>query len=102
MNFKDDAKKRKKFGAFLKNKRESFGYTVRDVAQMVSIPFGVYASIERGEVAKIRISMLDALAAIYETPSDELFLMCERIPPAVFYKIIRCPELLEVIRKWKE
>jgi len=97
-----DEKKRKDFGDFLLGRRKKLGYSVREVANIVGTPFGVLASIERGEKAKIRVDMVEHLAALYDVNSDMLHIMCERIPQKVFYKIIRNPELLDIVRAWKE
>lgn len=97
-----DDKKLRDFGAFLKNRRVSLGYSVRKAARLIDVPFGVLASIERGERAKIRMEMLEKIASLYDVDMDGLCIMCERIPRQVFYKIIRNPELLSVIREYRE
>lgn len=91
-------KKRKEFGAFLLNKRKELGYSVRDVAKICGVPFGVYAAIERGEKAKIRMTMLDGLSTLYQVNNDDMCAMCERIPRPIFYKIVSNPKLIDIIR----
>jgi len=101
MNEDLDIRKRKAFGAFLRDKRISLKFSVRKASRLINIPFGVYASIERGEKVKIRMSMLSAAANLYSVPVDELCAMCERVPQDVFYKIIRNPELLAIVRAYE-
>jgi transcriptional regulator with XRE-family HTH domain len=79
--------KRKIFGAFLLSARKKSGLSLREAALHCHVPFGVLASIERGEKAKISMDMLAAAAALYGLDFDNLCLMCERIPQDIFYKI---------------
>lgn len=102
MRFKDNEKKRKDFGELLKKNRKKLGYPVRKVAEIVKMPFSVYAQMERGERVKIHVDKIEAIANLYNINVDDLCLQCERIPTGIFYKLIRCPSLLQVIRNYPE
>lgn len=91
-------RKRRDFGAFLLSARKKSGLSLREAALHCHVPFGVLASIERGEKAKISMDMLAAAAALYGLEYDNLCLMCERIPQDIFYKITDNPDLVPVIR----
>lgn len=90
--------KRRFFGAFLLSSRKKSGLSLREAALHCHVPFGVLASIERGEKAKISMDMLAAAAALYGLEYDNLCLMCERIPRDIFFKITDNPQLLNIIR----
>lgn len=93
--------KRKVFGEMLRNERLKRNWSVRKVAEIIDYPFTLLAAMERGEEIKLRISIIENLCSLYELPMDDVCIMIEKIPTAIFYKVIDCPALLNVIRNYE-
>lgn len=93
--------KRKAFGGLLKDCRIKGGFTVRKVAEIIEAPFGVLASIERGEEVKLKMRYIESLCALYNLNLDQICIQLERVPTEIFYKIIDSPKLLEIIRNYE-
>jgi transcriptional regulator with XRE-family HTH domain len=55
---------RQKFGAFLKNKRNERGITVRLMAEKVNVTFGYYSDIESGRRSPIDLEFLGKIVSI--------------------------------------
>ena len=89
-------------GRLLRNNRKRLNLSVRYVAAQSSVKFGYLASVERGEVERPKIKMLEALASMYGLNPDDIIIMAGKIPSDVYWKVVRCPELIEVIRKHQE
>lgn len=90
------------FGEKIKNIRKYKRLTLQYVAKEIGVSVAYLSDLERGKKIKPKIRILYALAGLYKVDVDDICLSAGRIPTDVFYKITRCPELLEVVRKHKE
>lgn len=90
------------FAEIIKSQRHSVGFTLKFCAENLGISIGYLNDLEQGRALRPKMKVIYAMAGLYGVPIDDLCLAAERIPQDVFYKIIRCPELLEVVRKHKE
>lgn len=82
--------------------RASSGLPIRKAAKAIGLSPSYLHDIEMGRANKLKMKYIYAAANVYGISPDVICAAAERIPQDVFYKIIRCPELLEVIRKHKE
>ena len=86
----------------IKKARKDRRLSLREVAHLTKISLTLLCAIETGKQPRPKMDILYRLAAFYNLSSDKVCLSATRIPQDVFYKIIRCPELLEVVRRHKE
>lgn len=63
-----------------------------------SLPF--LALLEKGTTTKPKIELLNKLADYYGLSRDTLILEAERLPEDVYWKIIKNPSLLNIIREF--
>lgn len=90
------------FADTIKQSRQSAGFTLKFCAENLGISIGYLNDLEQGRALRPKMKVIYAMAGLYGIAIDDLCLSAERIPQDVFYKIIRCPELLDVVRKHKE
>lgn len=88
-------------GELLKINRDVRGLSIRNAAIGIGISSGHLNDLEKGGIIHPKMICLHKIANFYEIPEDDLCIIAERIPSDVFWKIIHCPELLGVIRKYK-
>jgi len=88
-------------GKKLRESRESIGLSVRHVSKLLNASFGNVAKLERGEYSRPPIKMLQGMCEIYGLEADEIIVQAEKIPPDVYWRIIRNPSLLNVIRSYE-
>lgn len=91
-----------KIGAMVKKARKDRRLTIRDACAMLRVSPGHLHAIETGKIERPKMDVIYKLAAYYNLPSDDVCLAATRIPQDCFYKIIRCPALIEVIRNFPE
>lgn len=89
-------------GELLKNSRKTAKLTLKKAALNVDISLGYLHDLESGRALRPKMKVLRAISDFYPIDYDMLCLTAERLPQDCFYKIIRCPELLEVIRNHSE
>jgi transcriptional regulator with XRE-family HTH domain len=82
----------------LKSARKDRGDILEKVAKAVGISTTYLNDLENGIVFRPKIEFISSLADYYGINKDELILASGKIPQDVYYKIIKYPELLEVIR----
>ena len=99
--FKLTLQKRKDFGNLLRECRKKSGLTLQQVEKIVDYKFGLLAYMERGANTKLKIVVIERLCQLYGLDIDKTCISLGKIPTRDFYKIIKHPELLEVIRKYK-
>lgn len=85
-------------GKILRENKEKLGYSVRFVAHKADCQFSYLASMERGEVARPKIKVIEFLADMYGLDKDGLVNMCGKITSDVYWKIVHNPKLLPLIR----
>ena len=91
-----------KLGDMVRTARKTRGLTIRDACTMLRVSPGHLHAIETGKIERPKMEVIYSLAAYYGLPSDDVCLAATRIPQDCFYKIIRCPSLIEVIRNFPE
>ena len=93
--------KRKAFGDILRKNRIEKGYNLQQVAKFIDYPFGLLAYLERGQETKIRMEIIERLCDLYSLDKDSICISLGKIPTELFYKIIKHPEILAIIRNYK-
>jgi len=87
-----------KLGMILRQKRRKLGISLREAAKTCDVPFGYLAAVERGEVERPKIKMLESLCRLYGLSVDEIIIMARKIPQDVYWKMVNNPSLLSIIR----
>jgi transcriptional regulator with XRE-family HTH domain len=90
------------FAELIKNRRLSGGFTLSKAAKQIGISIGYLNDLEQGRALRPKMKYIYAMAGLYGVSIDEICIAAERVPQDVFYKIIKNPDLLDVIRAWKE
>jgi transcriptional regulator with XRE-family HTH domain len=90
------------FAELIKNRRLSGGFTLAKAAKQIGISIGYLNDLEQGRALRPKMKYIYAMAGLYGIDTDVLCVTAERVPQDVFYKIIKNPELIDLIRAWKE
>lgn len=85
-------------GELLKNARISKGLTLSKVAEHSEISIPYLSDLENGKALRPKIKILQKCAEYLCIDSDVLIISAEKIPPDVYWKIVRHPFLLKTIR----
>ena len=85
-----------------KKGREQSGLTLRKAAKNIGLSPSYLHDIEQGKAEKLKMKYIYAAANVYGVEVDDLCAAAGRIPQDIFYKILRCPELVKIIRSHKE
>lgn len=91
-----------KLAEIMKNARKTRNLRLHHVSSGTGVSVSTINNIETGKLLHAKIKTLEALVAFYGVNKDDAFIAAERISPDVFWKIIRCPQLLQVIRNYPE
>ena len=86
----------------IKEARKNSGLTLREVARKTQISLTLLCAIETGKQPRPKMKILSTLSAFYNISHDAVCISATRIPQKEFYKVIRCPALLEIIRNYPE
>ncbi|MFC9995565.1 helix-turn-helix domain-containing protein [Nocardia sp. NPDC127526] len=62
---------RRQLGRFLRERRESTGFTIAEAAKLVDLSRAVLQRIETGQIQKVRKQDVDALCKLYDVGEDE-------------------------------
>lgn len=89
----------KSFGSYIKEARKQKGWILIEAAQKLGISKSLLSDFENNKVDRIKMDMLKTISINYGLPYDETVIMGGRIPEDVYYKIIRNPELVTLIRE---
>lgn len=89
-------------GKYLKQVRKLNKKTLEIVARDTEISIGYLHKIETEKQKRPKIWALQKLAAYYGIGDNDLIIRAGKIPPVEYHKVVRCPELLEVIRNHRE
>lgn len=86
------------YSEMIKQARKDSGLTLEYVAEKLNTSASYLHDIENGKTKTPKMTLLTQLAGFYYMDRDKLLVAAERIPDDVFYKIIRNPQLIQVIR----
>jgi len=89
-------------GDFLAKQRHEMGVTLAYVCNKIDISTSHLHDIESNGQPRPKIEVLQKLAGFYGIDEDTLILMSSKIPPDVYWKVVRSQGLLKVIRDYKE
>jgi transcriptional regulator with XRE-family HTH domain len=91
-----------KLGDRLFSLRKERGITLKDACAKGNCSYQNLQKLEKGKITRPKLTLLYNLAAFYQFPSDTLILEAGKIPEDVYFKLLRCPSLLKVIRNHPE
>ena len=89
-------------GEYLKQQRVAQRKILKIVARDTEISIGYLHKIETGKQQRPQIWALEKLAAYYGIDQDYIISLAGKIPSDVYWKVTRCPALLEIIRQHPE
>lgn len=90
-------------GKILRQKRKSAKLSVRSVAAACKkLSFSHLASIERGRIARPKVDILNFLINFYGLDGDEVMRLAGRIPDDIYWKLVRSPKLVKLLRTFQE
>lgn len=87
-----------KFSDYIRKVRINKEVTLRQVAKETGLGVTQLHYIERGKVARPKMEELRTLAAYYGLPEDDVILKGGRLPSDIYFRIIKHPELIQIIR----
>jgi transcriptional regulator with XRE-family HTH domain len=85
-------------GDKLKNARENKDLTLRQVESMLGISFGHINAFEHGKVDRPKLETLQKFIDFYGLDSDDVMHLAGRIPQDVYWKLIRNPKFVSLVR----
>lgn len=88
-------------GDIVKNPRIAAGLTLQDVAKHTGLSIGYLSEIENGKVLRPKMKPLRDIAGFLCINQDEIIMAAQRIPEDVYWKIVRNPELVKIIRAYE-
>ena len=71
MFYNNDVSNRNKFGEWLKSTRKEYGYSVRELAEMIGVSAAYISDIEKGN-RHAPVNHLEQIAKIFNIPETEL------------------------------
>jgi transcriptional regulator with XRE-family HTH domain len=86
------------YSEMIKQARKDSGLTLEYVAEKLGTSASYLHDIENGRTKTPKMALLTALAGFFYIDRDKLLVAAERVPDDVFYKIIRNPQLITLIR----
>ncbi len=89
------------FAQTIKESRISAGFTLKFCSEHLGISIGYLNDLEQGRALRPKMNVIYAMSGLYGIPLDDLCIVADRIPQDVYYKIIRQPELLKVVRDYE-
>jgi transcriptional regulator with XRE-family HTH domain len=89
------------FSQMLKDGRKRQEMTLTEAANLFGISVSYLSEIENNLKQYRKMDFIYKAANIYGMNSDILCLSAERVPTDVFNKLVKNPQLLEVIRNYK-
>lgn len=85
-------------GELLKQSRENKDLTLREVGDMLGISFAHVSAFENARVARPKLETLQKLIDFYGLDSDEVMRLAGRIPQDVYWKLVRNPKFVKLVR----
>lgn len=89
-------------GELLKKHRKVTRLTLREASRKLDISVGYLSDMENGRIPRPKMNRIYDLADLYGINIDTICIAATRIPTDAFFKVVRCPALLEVIRNFPE
>jgi len=86
----------------LRKARFEADLTIKEAAIGLGISASHLHGIERGNIPRPKMATLTKLSQFYNLNHDDLCIAATRIPSDAFYKVVRKPELLRVIREYPD
>lgn len=90
-----------RFGEYMRKQRVAKDLTLREVSKETKIGVTLLHYIERGKIERPKMQDLKTLAAYYGLPEDDVILKGGRLPSEVYFRILKHPELINVIKNYK-
>jgi len=88
-------------GEIVKNARIVAGLTLQDVANHTGVSIGYLSEIENGKALRPKMQPLRDIAGFLCINQDEIIMAAQRIPEDVYWKVVRTPSLIAVIRSYE-
>lgn len=86
----------------MKDARKTRGLKLKEVARLAKLKVAAISAIENGRVKRPKMDTLYKLIIFYGLNLDETCVIAERVPQDCFFKIIRNPDLMKLIRNYPE
>lgn len=99
MQRKNNVKKLKQLGKMLEQARGN--RSLVEVSEKIGLSFGYLSKLERGEVARPKIEMLNRLIKFYKLDYDEVVYLADKIAEDIYWKVADNRRLWEIIRAWE-
>ena len=99
MNELEKAKNLIELGRTLRERRKELGLNLQDIEKTAHINFSNIAKLERAEVKRPKIDVLEKLSKRYSLDLDWLVVHANKIPKDVYWKIVENPKLVKIIRE---
>ena len=88
-------------GEIVKNARISAGLTLQDVAKHTGLSIGYLSEIENGKSLRPKMKALRDIAGFLCINQDDIIMAAQRIPEDVYWKVVRTPSLVAIIRSYE-
>jgi transcriptional regulator with XRE-family HTH domain len=82
----------------LRELRKNNKLTLQDVARRCKVSFQYLSQLENDKAFRPKMELLYKLAVYYNFSSDTLINEAQKIPEDVYWKIIKHPHLVQIIR----
>ena len=90
-----------KLSDLLINKRKELDWTLSTASERTGISASYLSDIEHDRPVRMKMDTLQKISNAYGINYDEILVAAERIPPDVYWKIVRNPDLLSIIRSYE-
>lgn len=91
-----------KLAEIMKKARKSRKLKLCEVAEFTGLKIAFISAVENGKILRPKMDKLYKLVTYYGINLDETCIAAERVPQDCFFKIIRNPELMQIIRDYPE
>lgn len=91
-----------KLGDFIRNKRLQMGVGLNRAAKIIGISASNLHDIETGKKTRPKIDTLNSIASFLGVHPDTIIILAEKIPPDVYWRMAKNPELIEMVRNYKQ
>lgn len=88
-----------KFSEMMRDGRDKMGLTLAEASSKIGISIGYLSDFENDRAERAKMEIIYNSANLYGINVDELCLAAGRIPKDIYYKIVKHPYLIGVIRK---
>lgn len=88
----------KKLSTLIKEARERHNLTLAEASKCSGISLGYLHDLESGKATRPKIDILSKIAYCLNISADDLIIAAEKVPQDVYWKIVRNPQILNIIR----